>query len=105
MQERTRLKWRSVERIAHLPDLPVYEARVPGGIYRVGPVEYVDSRGPYSLPLSSEHGRLLCYEVFFIPTGATSAADGRDIAEGLARAEQAKAIAQRDFDANWRRET
>ena len=91
MPGKTRLRWREVERINHLPDLPVYHARVPGGYYRVAPVEYRDTRGTYS--------RLLAYEVFFIPDGATSIADTQDLAAGLARAEEAKNIAERDFDA------
>jgi hypothetical protein len=67
----------------------------------VAPVEYRDTRGIYNPLLSSEHGRLLAYEVFFVPDGATSIADDRELAEGLARAEEAKAIAERDyFDAS-----
>jgi len=57
---------------------------VKGGIYRVAPVEYRDVRG------APCNGRSLAYEVFFIPDGATSIADDRDLAEGLARAEEAK---------------
>ena len=41
-QKRTRLRWREVKRIPHLPDLPIYEAKVPGGYYRVAPTEFID---------------------------------------------------------------
>ena len=106
MPEKTRLRWRSVKHINPLPELPVYEAKVPGGRYRVAPLEYIDARGPYNRFLSSEHGRLpladcrmLSYEVLFIPDGAETRATDQDLAEALTRAEQAKAIAQRHFNA------
>jgi len=68
MPEKTRPERREVTtRFNHLPDLPIFRTRVPGG--------YLVTR------------------VFFVADG-----DDRDLGERLA--EEAKAIAQRDFEAS-----
>jgi hypothetical protein len=84
------LTWSPAERLT-LPearDIPCYHAAVPGGHYRVAPVVY---RGDFLGDCS------IGYEAFFIPDGARSAADVRDIAEHLPSLDAAKAAAEADY--------
>jgi hypothetical protein len=86
-----RLVWREAERLSVAPDIPCYEAKVKGGKYRAAPVVYVyDEQGNRTYP---DVG----YEAFFIPDGAKSAADVRNIAERLTDIDDAKAAAEHDY--------
>jgi len=57
---------------------PCYEAEVPGGKYRAAPVEYIN-QPRLTFPPRTHIG----YEAFFIPDGAKSAADVRNIAQNI----------------------
>jgi hypothetical protein len=72
-------------------DIPCYEAGVKGGKYRAAPVVYImDEQGNRTYPN-------IGYEAFFIPDGAKSMADVRDIAEHLTSIDEAKTIAEEDY--------
>ena len=73
-----------------VPNEQCYEAIVEGGKYRVAPWRRLDGK--------------VGYEVFFIPTGAQSMADVRDIAgsaeqgsNGLLSIDEARRAAERDY--------
>jgi hypothetical protein len=85
-----KLDWQQVKSINTVPNSPVYEAEVEGGKYRAAPWLHID--------------RTVRYEAFFIPTGAKSMADVRDIAgsaeqgdQGLPSIDEAKAAAEHDY--------
>jgi hypothetical protein len=87
------LVWQEAEGLKNLPEarnIPCYEARVKGGKYRAAVVVYADTD---FFPAKRSIG----YEAFFIPDGAKSAADVRDIAERLASIDEAKTIAEQDY--------
>src|SRR5262249_15626018 len=87
------LAWQDAERLNNgtkAANIPCYEAKVKGGKYRVAPWLHVN--------------HTVYYEAFFIPTGAKSMADVRDIAgsaeqgdQGLPSIDEAKAAAERDY--------
>ena len=69
---------------------PCFEAQANGGRYRIAPWKRIDGA--------------VRYEAFFIPTGAQSMADVRDIAgsaeqgaDGLDSIEEARTAAERDY--------
>ena len=74
-----------------LKDILCYHAPAPGGYYRAAPVHY-HGRGTL-------RGEYIGYEAFFVPDGAKSAADLRDIAENLTSINQAKKVAEADYAA------
>ncbi len=92
--EQKNLNWIEAARLnnnTEAADIPCFEAGVPGGTYRAAPVMYI----------ADEHGKrcrpYVGYEAFFIPAGAKSAANVRDIAEFLNSIDKAKAAALDDF--------
>ena len=83
------LTWKKAKTGNTLHGFPCFEAEAKGGKYRIAPWRHVD--GP------------VYYEAFFIPAGAKSMADVRDIAgsaeqggEGLSTIEEARAAAEAD---------
>jgi hypothetical protein len=82
----TKLTWQDAKRTDIRPNICCFEASVSGGKYRVAPVVY-------AFAVESE-----LYEAFFIPDGARSAADVRDIAEHLPTIDEAKIAAERDYE-------
>jgi hypothetical protein len=79
-----KLDWKVAEGVSTVPKEHCFEADVANGMYRVAPWLHVD--------------RSIHYEAFFIPTGAESMADVRDINTECCSIADAKAIAQRDYD-------
>jgi hypothetical protein len=84
------LKWQPAKGVSTVPNEQCYEATVENGKYRVAPWLGVD--------------RKVGYEAFFIPAGAKSMADVRDIAgsaeqgsKGLLSIDEAKAVAEREY--------
>ncbi len=84
------LVWKEAERLRVLPDIPCFEAEAKDGRYRVAPWLSTD--------------RKVGYEATFIPAGAKSMADVRDIAgsaeqgsKGLLSIDDARTAAERDF--------
>jgi hypothetical protein len=81
----SKLTWQDAQRTSIRPNIRCFEALVSGGKYRVAPVVYTFARDAEQ------------YEAFFIPDGAQSAADVRDIAEHLPTIDEAKIAAEQDY--------
>lgn len=84
------LSWQPARSVSTVPNEQCYEAAVEGGKYRVAPWLSID--------------RKVGYEAFFIPAGAKSMADVRDIAgsaeqgsKGLLSIDEARRAAERDY--------
>jgi hypothetical protein len=84
------LIWQKAE--TKLGPLPCFEAEVSGGKYRPAPVRYRTGTFP-------DPGRI-GYEAYFIPDGAKSMADVRDIVGHLTNIDDAKQAAEFDYDAS-----
>lgn len=84
------LKWHPAKRVSTVPNEQCYEAAVEGGKYRAAPWLSIDGR--------------VGYEAFFIPAGAKSMADVRDVAgsaeqgsQGLLSIDEARRAAEQDY--------
>jgi hypothetical protein len=88
---KTKLDWKKAAGVPTVPNVPAYEAETKDGKYRVAPWKHRDG--------------YVRFEAFFIPNGAKSMADVRDIAGSaehkvttvLKTIDEAKSAAESDF--------